>query len=331
MDERKMRKDIVELGKQLLERELVARTWGNISGRLDRSECLITPSGLDYKRMEEADIVRLDISTGQWEGNREPSSEKLIHMAAYSRFEDVRFVVHTHQKYATALGMTGLKSVDINEREWERLAGVGIAAYGPSGSEELRDAVDDVLRSGMETVLMIHHGALVCGRTREQAMERVLLLEQVCGRSVKGMEGAGDYGIVSISGELADELRAGFSKADVFRTPAVDICAAKGDDIYAQVDDMAQMIGERIPVVGNTNEAVSSFKRWPAVLIKDVGAVVRAKTEDDVEALRLLVDKACICCVHTRAMDMELKLAESDVIRMRHKYEDDYARRKDEM
>ena len=94
---------------------------------------------------------------------------------------------------------------------------------------------------------------------------------------------------------------------------------------------MAQMIGERIPVVGNTNEAVSSLKRWPAVLIKDVGAVVRAKTEDDVEALRLLVDKACICCVHTRAMDMELKLAESDVIRMRHKYEDDYARRKDEM
>ena len=66
MDERKMGKDIVELGKQLLERELVARTWGNISGRLDRSECLITPSGLDYKRMEEADIVRLDISTGQW-------------------------------------------------------------------------------------------------------------------------------------------------------------------------------------------------------------------------------------------------------------------------
>ena len=54
----------------------------------------------------------------------------------------------------------GLESVDINEREWERLAGVGIAAYGPSGSEELRDAVDDVLRSGMETVLMIHHGAV---------------------------------------------------------------------------------------------------------------------------------------------------------------------------
>ena len=53
--------------------------------------------------------------------------------------------------------------------------------------------------------------------------------------------------------------------------------------------------------------------------------------KDDVEALRLLVDKACICCVHTRTMDMELKLAESDVIRMRHKYEDDYARRKDEM
>ena len=51
----------------MLERELVARTWGNISGRLDRSECLITPSGLDWQD-GSSDIVRLDISTGQWKG-----------------------------------------------------------------------------------------------------------------------------------------------------------------------------------------------------------------------------------------------------------------------
>ena len=123
--------------------------------------------------------------------------------------------------------------------------------------------------------------------------------------------------------------RAGFSKADVFRTPAVDICAAKGDDIYAQVDDMAQMIGEKYPQ-SETPMRLFLPLRGVSSADSDVGAVVRAKTEDD-EALRLLVDKACICCVHTRAMDMELKLAESDVIRMRHKYEDDYARRKDEM
>ena len=42
------------------------------------------------------------------------------------------------------------------------------------GSEELEEMPPDDVpgRSGMETVLMIHHGALVCGRTREQAMER---------------------------------------------------------------------------------------------------------------------------------------------------------------
>ena len=329
MDEREMRKAIVALGKELLDRELVARAWGNISCRLDGEKCLITPSGLDYTKMKEDDIVLLDISTGQWEGKREPSSEKMVHMAVYNCFDDVRFVVHTHQKYATALGMTGLESLDITEVEGERLAGVAIASYGLSGSGELRDAVTDALRGGAETVLMMHHGALVCGRTGEQAMERAMVLEELCRRSIKGITGIGDYGIVSISGAAADRLKADFPAADVFRSAAVDTCISAGKDILAQVDDMAQMIGERIPAAENIAEAAAALKDWPAVLIKDVGAAVRAESEDDVEALKLLVDKACLCSIHTGALGVKGELAASDVAVMRCKYEGEYAGKKD--
>ena len=59
MNETDARKLLVESGKQLLETGLVARTWGNVSCRLDEKSCVITPSGLDYMQTEEKDIVKL--------------------------------------------------------------------------------------------------------------------------------------------------------------------------------------------------------------------------------------------------------------------------------
>ena len=54
-------------------------------------------------------------------------------------------------------------------------------------SEKLTDAVDHVLQQGIQTVLMVHHGVLVCGRDKAQAMERVQLLEKICERNVSSL------------------------------------------------------------------------------------------------------------------------------------------------
>ncbi|MBO7353137.1 MAG: class II aldolase/adducin family protein, partial [Lachnospiraceae bacterium] len=48
MDERELRAHVVATGIELLRDALVARTWGNISARVDENRFLITPSGLDY-------------------------------------------------------------------------------------------------------------------------------------------------------------------------------------------------------------------------------------------------------------------------------------------
>ena len=41
------RREIIDTGIGLLEEKLVARTWGNISARIDADNYLITPSGLE--------------------------------------------------------------------------------------------------------------------------------------------------------------------------------------------------------------------------------------------------------------------------------------------
>ena len=58
----------------LLEKKLVARTWGNFSARLDEAHFAITPSGLGYEQMGADDIVRFCLADESWEGSRKPSS-----------------------------------------------------------------------------------------------------------------------------------------------------------------------------------------------------------------------------------------------------------------
>ena len=58
---------------------------------------------------------------------------------------------------------------------------------------------------------------------------------------------------------------------------------------------MAQMIGGKIPVAKDVSDAEHMMKKYNAVLVPDCGAVIRAETEDDLHAMKLLVDKAAVC------------------------------------
>lgn len=325
MDEKEKRALLVATGKELLQEELVARTWGNISCRLDSSHCLITPSGLDYMQTREDDIVVLDTETEEWEGKHKPSGERGVHIAAYNCFPETEFVIHTHQKYATAIGLTGLEDLDITDEEREKLGGIGLAAYGLPGMKKLTNAVADVLKQGIQTVFMIHHGVLICGRDRDEAMERAVLLENICRRNIRGFDGKAQ----SVAAGAAVQVKKMSGYIDVFSTRAVEICADAGAPVYAQVDDMAQMIGRKIPAAGTASEAGDLLNKYPAVLIKGTGAAVRAETADDLEALKLLVDKSCLCAVHTLASGRVKKIGVVDVALMNFVYKHKYSKQKD--
>ena len=58
--EQEARKLVVEAGRRLLERGLVARTWGNISARVSDTHFIITPSGMAYDTMTEDHLVLVD-------------------------------------------------------------------------------------------------------------------------------------------------------------------------------------------------------------------------------------------------------------------------------
>lgn len=306
------RREIIDTGIELLEEKLVARTWGNISARIDADNYLITPSGLDYTSMREEDIVSVNIKTGEYTGINRPSGEKGVHSAAYEVFDDVNFVVHTHQTYATAVSLAGLDSFDITEEEIEKLGGIALAEYGLPGTKEITNACKSALLTGAHTVLMIHHGVLVLGKDKEEAMKRVKLLESICERNVKRVIKDNTLNNYLKAPDTCPEDNSSYRYCEVLTDKALIALSNSETEIFSQLDDVSQMIGTKIVTVDSLDKALKLSDN--AVLIKGVGALIKAENKDDLEALKVLMNKMAIVKLYTKAKNVkaEISIEESD-------------------
>ena len=332
------RREIIDTGIELLEEKLVARTWGNISARIDADNYLITPSGLDYTSMREEDIVSVNIKTGEYTGINRPSGEKGVHSAAYEVFDDVNFVVHTHQTYATAVSLAGFdlleatagsstgsesfetsagstagsESFDITEEEIEKLGGIALAEYGLPGTKEITNACKSALLTGAHTVLMIHHGVLVLGKDKEEAMKRVKLLESICERNVKRVIKDNTLNNYLKALDTCPEDNSSYRYCEVLTDKALIALSNSETEIFSQLDDVSQMIGTKIVTVDSLDKALKLSDN--AVLIKGVGALIKAENKDDLEALKVLMNKMAIVKLYTKAKNVkaEISIEESD-------------------
>jgi L-fuculose-phosphate aldolase len=184
MPEKQAKDEVIRAGKELVERGLVARTWGNVSCRIDADTFAITPSGIAYENLAPENIVVVNINTLEYEGEIKPSSEKGIHAAAYRIDPAVNFVIHTHQTYASCLSVAGFASLNPAPTEAALLGGaVLLADYGLPGTKKLKKNVEKALAAGSTAVLMAKHGALVTGPDREAAFKRAVVLEDMCKRA----------------------------------------------------------------------------------------------------------------------------------------------------
>ena len=98
---------VIEAGKKLIENGLIARTWGNVSARISDTQYCITPSGMPYETLTPDKIVVVNIADNSYEGDIKPSTEKKLHSKLYALRPDVDFMIHTHQKAASAISTTG--------------------------------------------------------------------------------------------------------------------------------------------------------------------------------------------------------------------------------
>lgn len=183
MDEKeisKLKTDIVEAGKKMLHKGLVIGTSGNISIRISgEDKMLITPSSVEYDKIEIDDILVVDFEKNVLEGERSPSVETGMHISTYRTRPDIGAIVHTHSVYASAIASLGKTIPPFLDDIAFMIGGeIKVAEYGMPGSKELaQNAVRALGRKN--AVLLANHGSLCCGKNLENAFETAELVERV--------------------------------------------------------------------------------------------------------------------------------------------------------
>ena len=328
MNESEAKQSVADAGRLLLKEGLVARTWGNVSCRTGEQSFVITPSGLAYEGMTAEDIVSFDMISGKWTGERKPSSEKGVHAAAYRQFPEAGFVIHTHQTYASALGLSGFHDGLFAPAQTAALGGIALAKYGLPGTKKLKSNVKAALATGAHVVLMAQHGALIVGADRNEAFSRAILLETLCKSACRGQAQEDLRSDEAKAAALKEFVSSEFGHVAISTAPVVVYTANYSNMFRAQLDDMAQIIGPKLYCVDSDPDAVlKALRRRSAVLVKGVGALCRADTRGDCEALSLLVEKACTGFLHTRALKAKADLSSFDALLMRMVYLMKYAKK----
>jgi L-fuculose-phosphate aldolase len=127
--------------------------------------------------VELEDLIVVDMTGKQIEGERQCTSEIAMHITIYSMRPDVRSVVHAHPPVATGFAAAGraldkalLPEVIIN------LGAVPLAAYGLPGTPALSDGMRPLIPN-YDALLLQNHGCTTYGGDVWEAFFRMEIVE----------------------------------------------------------------------------------------------------------------------------------------------------------
>jgi L-fuculose-phosphate aldolase len=156
----RLRADIVEVGRRLYARGFCASNDGNISIRVGDDRVLTTPKSVSKGFMSADMMVVVDLEGRKLAGDRDASSELLMHLEVYRQRPDVRAVVHAHPPLATGFAVAGVPlDRAVLAEVITTLGSVPIAEYGTPSTPELPEAVRRYIKAH-DGLLLANHGAL---------------------------------------------------------------------------------------------------------------------------------------------------------------------------
>lgn len=184
---------LIAAGARLGRTGLVVATEGNLSIRLEDGRLLITPSGQRKDELARGDLVIVPLEPA---GGPEPispsgltpSSDLAIHRAVHRARPDLRAVAHAHLPASLALTLAGeIPDPAVLPETALLLPRLPYLPFGAPGSIELATRVAAALadgRAGSEpaatAVLLERHGAIAVGRTIDEAVNRLELVDLLC-------------------------------------------------------------------------------------------------------------------------------------------------------
>ncbi len=204
-----LKEECYEANKQLPALNIVDLTFGNVSVvDRDRGVLAIKPSGVGYGVLRPEDIVvlrldgkpdenhMLDLEALTVEGDFRSSSDTPTHMRLYQAFGDIKSVVHTHSRNATAYAQAGRSIPCMGTTHADYFYGeVPITRmikpeeierhYEWETANVIIEAFQDIDPNQVIAVLFHGHAAFVWGPSGKKAVENAFALEVIAEMTMK--------------------------------------------------------------------------------------------------------------------------------------------------
>jgi L-fuculose-phosphate aldolase len=172
-----LRADIVEVGRRMYNRGYTASNDGNISVRLGADRLLMTPKSVCKGFMTPDMMCITDLEGRKLQGDRDPSSEMLMHLEVYRQRSDVQAVVHAHPPTATGFAVAGIPlDRAVLAEVLTTLGSIPIAEYATPSTSELPEAVRRYIKAH-DGMLLANHGALTVGTDLYSAYYKMETIE----------------------------------------------------------------------------------------------------------------------------------------------------------
>jgi L-fuculose-phosphate aldolase len=255
-----LRADIVEVGRRMYARGYTASNDGNISVRLGADRLLMTPKSV-CKGFMTADMMCVtDLEGRKLHGDRDPSSEMLMHLEVYRQRPDAQAVVHAHPPIATGFAVAGIPlDRPVLAEVLTTLGSIPIAAYATPSTSELPAAVRQYIKAH-DGMLLANHGALTVGADLYAAYYKMETIEHFAKISLVARLLGRENLIAREEVERLQELRGTYgikAPAPICPDPvaAVDLLAG-GDPATCQVVQAPEGGGQRLvpDVIGGRAE-----------------------------------------------------------------------------
>jgi L-fuculose-phosphate aldolase len=158
-----LRADIVEVGRRMYARGYTASNDGNISVRVGEDRLLMTPKSVCKGFMTPDMMCVTDLAGKKIQGDRDPSSEMLMHLEVYRQRPDVKAVVHAHPPTATGFAVAGIPlDRAVLAEVLTTLGSIPLAEYATPSTAQLPEAVRKYIKAH-DAMLLANHGALTVG------------------------------------------------------------------------------------------------------------------------------------------------------------------------
>ncbi|MDR2976407.1 MAG: class II aldolase/adducin family protein [Streptococcaceae bacterium] len=174
----KEKQEILDVALKLDKYELIALSGGNVSMRLPDGNILITPSGMIYDEMVADDILLVDRAGNVLEGGRSKSVDTVALCYIYAHMMTVGAVIHTHQPYATGLGLVYDQiDCDLTTIANATKGHVHVAPFSSAASQDMGEKVVQYIGDATAVVLR-NHGVVAVGKDLHEALYSAVYLEE---------------------------------------------------------------------------------------------------------------------------------------------------------